>query len=109
MVPLSRHSCAARNRAGADPEAGMRPGLIVGAAITSLVLTAACHRAEPGEISPNPRTAAQDAAREAIARENALGALPLAEHSIAIPPFKVSLADTALDALGYGLADLLVT
>jgi TolB-like protein len=80
-----------------------------GSWVVALWLAAGCGHATPGDVTPDRRTAAEIAAREAIANEESLGAMPLAGNSIGIPPFEVGTPDTALSALGYGLADLLIT
>lgn len=75
--------------------------------ILSLCL-AACGGKQPGAASPE-RHKAEQAARKAVAEEPSLDATKLEPRSLAIVPFDVDPPDTALVALGYGLADLLTT
>src|SRR4051794_20303160 len=63
----------------------------------------------PGPGTPDPRPAAEEAARKAILSERELDAASLSPRSLGIPPFEVASADTNVAALGYGLADLLTT
>lgn len=86
----------------------LRSGCLASLGIPAL-LGIGCRPADPASVTPDPRTAAEIAAREAIANEKAMGAMPVAGNSLGIPPFEVASADTALAALGYGLADLLIT
>jgi TolB-like protein len=69
---------------------------------------AACGGKQPGAASPE-RHKAEQAARKAVAEEPSLDATKLESRSLAIVPFEVDPPDTALVALGYGLADLLTT
>jgi tetratricopeptide (TPR) repeat protein len=71
-------------------------------------LVTACTPSQPAEVSPE-RQAAREAARSAIVNERSLDAATLPPQSLGIPPFQVSIVDTMLAALGYGLADLLTT
>jgi TolB-like protein len=77
------------------------------AAAVAIWLTSAC-APPPGNVEPD-RRAQEEAARKAIANERAIDAASLPEHSLGITPFEVNARDTALSALGYGLADLLTT
>ena len=58
---------------------------------------------------PTPPVAAEEAAREAIAREQALNVDSIPKGTIGVPPFHVDVRDTILEPLSYGLADLLMT
>jgi TolB-like protein len=69
---------------------------------------AACGGKQPGAVSPE-RHKAEQAARKAVAEERSLDATRLEPRSLGIVPFEVDPPDTALVALGYGLADLLIT
>jgi TolB-like protein len=71
-------------------------------------LAAGCAPA-PGGVTPDPRPAAEEAARRAIVNERELDAASLSPRSLGIPPFEVASRDTNVAALGYGLADLLTT
>jgi TolB-like protein len=75
---------------------------------TVVVWLAACAGGRPGNVSPE-RAAARDAAHKAVVNEQSLDAAGLDERTLGIPPFAVQSRDTALAALGYGLADLLTT
>ena len=68
----------------------------------------ACGGKQPGAASPE-RHKAEQAARKAVAEEGSLDDTKLEPQSLGITPFKVDPPDTALVALGYGLADLLTT
>jgi TolB-like protein len=68
----------------------------------------ACAGGSPGGVTPE-RAAARDAARKAIVDEQLLSTTALDQRSLGVPPFAVRSRDTALGALGYGLADLLTT
>ncbi len=83
-----------------------RPFSTLGITVTLII---GCRSPEPADVAPDPRTAAEIAAREAIANEKAVGAMPVTGNSLGIPPLEVASADTALAPLGYGLADLLIT
>lgn len=48
-------------------------------------------------------------AKAAVAAESQLGGAPGDPTTIAVPPFRVAAADTTLQPLGRGLADLLIT
>jgi TolB-like protein len=69
---------------------------------------AACGGKQPGTASPE-RHKAEQAARKAVAEEQSLDATKLEPRSLGIVPFGVDPPDTALVAVGYGLADLLTT
>jgi TolB-like protein len=74
-----------------------------------LLLAAGCGGgAKPGTVSPE-RHKAEQAARKAVAEERSLDAKKLEPRTLGIVPFEVDPPDTALLALGYGLADLLTT
>lgn len=87
----------------------MRLTLASSLSAAALGVTFACRPAEPGGVAPNPRTAAEAAAREAVANERALEAGALPAGSVGVPPFDLGTADTAIAPLAYGLADLLTT
>ncbi|MEP6689771.1 MAG: CsgG/HfaB family protein [Gemmatimonadaceae bacterium] len=55
------------------------------------------------------RRDAQTTIRQALANERALNPMRFPEGSIGVAPFTVATADSSLAALGYGLADLLIT
>jgi TolB-like protein len=69
----------------------------------------ACNPAPPGAVTPERQRQAEEAAREAVAREKSLDVISLSPRSVGIPPFNVNVRDTTLTPLSYGLADLLVT
>jgi TolB-like protein len=75
----------------------------------TICLLAGCGGTQPGTVTPARNTAAEQAAKDAIANERALDVATLAPQSLGIPPFRVAASDTTLSALGYGLADLLTT
>jgi Curli production assembly/transport component CsgG len=77
-------------------------------AIVTLVVAVACGGGQPGTVSPE-RSKAEKAARKAVAEERSLEGKKLEPRSVGILPFEVNPPDTALVALGYGLADLLTT
>ena len=77
-------------------------------AILLLLVLIACGGGQPGAVSPE-RSKAEKAARKAVAEERSLDASKLEPTSVGILPFEVKPPDTALVALGYGLADLLTT
>jgi hypothetical protein len=77
-------------------------------AILPLLGLIACGGKQPGTVSPE-RAKAEKAARKAVAEERSLDASKLEPRSVGILPFEVKPPDTALVALGYGLADLLTT
>lgn len=52
---------------------------------------------------------AEAAARAAVANERSINAATFPERAVGVAPFAVSAADTSLGALGYGLADILIT
>lgn len=74
----------------------------------TLLFCIACGGKHTGEVSPE-RHKAEQAARKAVAEERSLDATKLEPRSLGITPFEVDPPDTALVALGYGLADLLTT
>lgn len=74
----------------------------------SLAALSACGGGQPGSVSPE-RDAAHAAARGAILSERTLDATTFSQRSLGVAPFAVNSGDTALTALGYGLADLLTT
>jgi TolB-like protein len=81
--------------------------------VSGTLLTVAiigCHHGQAGDISPEPRLSEADsAARQAVATEQSIDVATFSDASLGIPPFEVSIADTALAPLAYGLADLLIT
>lgn len=78
------------------------------AAFLAVLATTGCGGKQPGAVSPE-RHKAEQAARKAVAEERSLDATELEPRSLGITPFEVDPPDTALVALGYGLADLLTT
>jgi TolB-like protein len=73
-----------------------------------LALSAAC--ASAGGTTGSTRvTEAEAAARAAVANERSINAATFPERTVGVAPFAVSAADTSLGALGYGLADILIT
>src|SRR5215204_7295451 len=78
------------------------------AAFLAVLATIGCGGKQSGAVSPE-RHKAEQAARKAVAEEGSLDAAKLEPRSLGITPFKVDPPDTALVALGYGLADLLTT
>ncbi len=82
----------------------IRSALVV-AAIAAL----ACTAPPGGAPSPARMTAADSAARAAIANERALDPRSFPPRSVGVAPFRVSARDTSLDVLGYGIADLLLS
>ena len=84
----------------------MRPHLS-GLALSALALLAC--RASSGGVAPERVTAAEEAARRAVAAERSLGSAELPERTVAVPPLRADGADTVLAPLAYGLADLLMT
>jgi TolB-like protein len=84
-------------------------GLVrIGAGI-AVVFGAACRAPTSGRVAPDRVSEAEAAARTAIANERSINAASLPERSLGVAPFAVSAADTSLAALGYGLADILIT
>ena len=81
---------------------------VVAAALAAALTAVACHAAT-GSTRPSPHAAADEAARAAIANERAINPATFPQRTIGVAPFAVSAADTALGALGYGLADILIT
>jgi TolB-like protein len=77
--------------------------------VGAIVLLGACGGPQPGPVTPERQAAAEQAARDAIANEQALDFTTMDPRSLGIPPFESPPSDTILAALGYGLADLLTT
>jgi TolB-like protein len=75
-------------------------------AFLAILATVGCGGKQTGAVSPE-RHKAEQAARKAVAEEQSLDATKLEPRSIGVAPFEVDPPDTALVALGYGLADLL--
>ena len=73
-----------------------------------LVLALLACRAQTG-VTPERVTAAEEAARRAVAAERSLATAELPPGTIAVPPLRADGADTVLAPLAYGLADLLMT
>jgi TolB-like protein len=67
-----------------------------------------CGRPAPITVSPE-RQRAEEAAAAAVQAERSLGAVTLSPNTVGIAPFDVTTTDSTLVALGYGLADLLIT
>src|SRR5215208_3531406 len=74
----------------------------------ALSLAACGGGGQPGVVSPE-RHKAEQAARRAVAEEKSLDTKKVEPRSVGIVPFEVDPPDTALTALGFGLADLLTT
>jgi TolB-like protein len=80
----------------------------IGIVLPALSIVACGGGSQPGTVSPD-RHKAEQAARKAVAEEQSLGTKNVEPRSIGILPFEVKPPDTALTALGFGLADLLTT
>lgn len=80
-----------------------RPMLLV------LLSLAACRSLTPAVVTPGPVAKADSAVRRAIAAERSIDVNALPARSIAVTPFQFQAADTSLNVLGFGLADLLIT
>lgn len=78
------------------------------AALVVFALVAACQTTGGVRLSPAERAAADEFARRAIAEEQALDRAALPERTVGVAPLGVEARDSALFALGYGLADLLM-
>ena len=72
-------------------------------------LTAGCRAPASGKSAPDRVTEAEALARKAIADERAINPTSFPDRSLGVAPFAISASDTALAALGYGLADILIT
>jgi curli biogenesis system outer membrane secretion channel CsgG len=79
------------------------------AALGALAAAAACAPAGGVRLTPAARAEAEAAARQAVAQEQRIAVDSLPTRTVGVAPFRVALADTSLAALGYGLADLLMT
>jgi len=85
-------------------------GLLATSVIALLVsLLTGCVRPLPTRVAPDRAGVAQAEARRAISGEQALASDSLPSRTVGIPPLRVAAADTSLAALGYGLADMLMT
>jgi TolB-like protein len=85
---------------------------LTSSALALLLAAAACRAPAPRGAAPAPRPPRAEAdafARSAVAAERALASDSLPVRSVGVLPLRVDAADTALAALGYGLADLLTT
>jgi len=89
------------------PRARRRRGALA-AALPAAALLAAC-TAAPVQVTPARRAAADAAARVAVAAEAGRAVASIPPRTLAVTPFAVSMRDTALAPLAYGLADLLTT
>ena len=85
-----------------------RPLLRNAFGVVVMGLNAACATAT-GTTGSARVSEAEAAARAAIANERTINAATFPERTVGVAPFSVSAADTALAALGYGLADILIT
>lgn len=77
-------------------------------ALISAGLLSACRGTPPGAPTPaaDPATVA---VREVLRREATLDVNAIPPRAVAVPPMRVQGVDSTLAALGYGLADLLMT
>jgi TolB-like protein len=80
------------------------PSLVAIAALASGCRAPTTERPVPDRVS-----AAEAAARSAIANERSLNASSFPERSVGVAPFAVSASDSAIAPLAYGLADILIT
>ena len=81
-------------------------GVTTGAA--AALLLAGC-LPQTARVSPERVREAQESARQAIADERKIDAASISPRTIAVPPLRLAIADTALAPLSYGLADLLMS
>src|SRR5215207_5259015 len=78
-------------------------------AVLGIALAASCRAPATGKSAPDRVTEAEALARKAIADERSINPTSFPDRSLGVAPFAVSASDTALAALGYGLADILIT
>ena len=83
----------------------MRRRLIIPFAIAAAA--AGCRA--PASQAPTPQHAAEQAAKAAVANERSLDAASLGERTLGVVPLTVTGGDTTYAALGYAMADLLIT
>ena len=79
------------------------------AAALLLSALAGCYSGRVGTSVSGAVLKAEQQAREAIQSEQALAGKPLTERVVGVPAFDAAVRDTSMSALGYGLADLLLT
>jgi TolB-like protein len=79
------------------------------AAAMFLSALAGCYSGRLGTSASGAVLKAEQEAREAIQSEQALAGRPLTERVVGVPAFEAVVRDTSMSALGYGLADLLLT
>ncbi|HUQ83040.1 MAG TPA: CsgG/HfaB family protein [Gemmatimonadaceae bacterium] len=79
------------------------------AALALGVALSGCRPPATGAPPPGPVSEAEAAARKAVADERRVNAASFPERSLGVAPFAVPASDTSLSALGYGLADILIT
>lgn len=102
-----------RSRAVGTKRGTRYPGdrVLLAAAVAGLFVssTLGCARPLPTRLAPDRVSVAEAEARRAITIERTLARDSLPSRTIGIPPLRVHAADTTLAALGYGLADMLMT
>ena len=86
-----------------------KPYPVAGVIILLAASLTACARPLPTRLAPDRALVAQVQAHQAILDEQKLARDSLPSRTIGIPPLRVHAADTTLAALGYGLADMLMT
>ena len=86
-----------------------RRGVLWAALTCASIAAAGCRATTGAPGGPGRIDAAEAAARTAIANERSINPASFPERTIGVAPFAVSAADTSLGALGYGLADILIT
>ena len=79
------------------------------AAALFLSALAGCYAGRAGTSVSGAVAQAEKQAHEAIQSEQALAGRPLTERVVGVPAFETVVRDTSMSALGYGLADLLLT
>jgi TolB-like protein len=78
--------------------------------LLGLILAApACVPLARVETTPSAIAAADSAVRVAMTREATIDPRQFSTATVGVTPFRVTAADTTLNVLGYGLADLLIT
>ncbi len=86
----------------------VRRGVAVIAGLLSISV-AGCMQTLATRVAPDRAAVAESDARRAIAAERTLADDSLPDRALGIPPLRVIATDTALAALGYGIADMLMT
>ena len=77
--------------------------------VLALALAAAACAPHSVQVTPARRAAADAQARAAVAAEAGRDVASIPARTLAVTPFAISMRDTALAPLAYGLADLLTT